>query len=122
MSTRCFALRRLHYTYGGEGEPKEYDRKSHNVVEPSSVLKSIPLDITGSSKETNENTCTTGSLLARNLNNWERNQALTVQNALQEDPKKERERVANSRHSKIARRMEGVTKVWVEEKESGSER
>ena len=96
MSTRCREFGRRIYAYGGEGEPEEYGREYHNVVESPTGLKLLPLDATGSNKEANKDTYTTGSLLAQNLNSLEISQTLTIQHTLEEGAKKERQRVTHS--------------------------
>lgn len=46
-------------TYSGDSEPKEYGGGCHDVVDPSPMIELLPLDIAGSDKQGDEDTCTT---------------------------------------------------------------
>ena len=45
--------------YGGDSQPKEHGGRRHKAVDVSHLRKLLPLDIAGSDKERNEDTCET---------------------------------------------------------------
>ena len=53
--------------YGGDGEPKEHGGKRHNAVDSLSLRQLLPLDIACSDEESDKDTYTANSALAREL-------------------------------------------------------
>jgi len=101
MSPQCGILGWFRLTHDGDGERKEYGGNQHNAVNLLSVRKLRPLGIAGNGKETDEDTYTTNSTLARELPRS--GQVPTVHHALQERSEEERKPVADSGHSERPR-------------------
>ena len=103
--------------YGSDGDSKEHGDECQKAVEPSSLRKSLPLDIASSGKERCEDTYGRFSIGAGTLVTKRMNQVLTIHYALQERPEKERGCVADSGHSERGRDGRRMQRWWKKEKE-----
>ena len=53
--------------YGGDSNPKEHGGKRQEAIEPLPLQNPLPLYITGSNEERNEDTCMTDTALVQEL-------------------------------------------------------